>query len=360
MHNKPKVLFILKRRHDYNSEKHSKVNLSTGLYNSASFMNDMLNENDVESNIVVVVDNNQIDKVVTEHKPTHVIIEALWVVPSKFHVLTKLHPNVVWIIRLHSEVPFLANEGMAFDWIGDYLSFDNVVLGINAPRALSEIREYLFVKYFPYVHKDFINNRVVYLPNYYPQFYNDKEFDKEKEHIDISCFGAIRPLKNHMIQALAALKFAESIDKKLYFHINTGRVEQKGDSILNNLQSMFSHIHSKGHRLINHGWMPREQFLDVCRTIDIGMQVSFSETFNIVAADLVTQGVPIVGSNEIPWTTRLFSTNATDSDKIADKLYYTYKFPNLNLKIHKYLLKRYTNKTKNIWVNYIKNNKNEY
>jgi hypothetical protein len=46
MYLEPKVLFILKRRHDYNSEKHINVNLSTGLYNSASFMNDMLNENE--------------------------------------------------------------------------------------------------------------------------------------------------------------------------------------------------------------------------------------------------------------------------------------------------------------------------
>jgi hypothetical protein len=354
MYLEPKVLFILKRRHDYNSEKHININLSTGLYNSASFMNEMLNENGVESNIVVVVDNNDIDKHVTKHKPTHVIIEALWVVPTKFHVLTKLHPNVIWVIRLHSETPFLANEGMAFDWLGDYLTFDNVVIGVNAKRVLNELREFIGTKFYPYVHNEFIENRVVYLPNYYPQIYNTKEFNRDKDHIDVSCFGAIRPLKNHMVQALAALKFAESVDKKLYFHINTGRIEQKGDSILANLQSMFSHIHNKGHRLINHGWMPREEFLEVCKTIDIGMQVSFSETFNIVAADLVTQGVPIVGSNEIPWTTKLFSTNPTDSDKISDKLFFTYKFPKLNLKIHKYLLTKYTNKTIKVWLKFLK------
>jgi hypothetical protein len=99
--------------------------------------------------------------------------------------------------------------------------------------------------------------------------------------------------------------------------------------------------------------MPREEFLKVCKTIDIGMQVSFSETFNIVAADLVTQGVPIVGSNEIPWTTKLFSTGPTDSDKIADKLFFTYKFPTLNLKIHRYLLKKYTNKTVKTWLKFL-------
>lgn len=349
----PKILFILKRRHDYNSEKHQKLNLSTGLYNSASFMNDMLNENNIESKIVVVVDNNAIDKEVSEYKPTHVIIEALWVVPSKFLILNKLHPNVKWIIRLHSEIPFLANEGIAFDWIGDYINFPNVYIGVNAPRALDDIREFIKAKTYPNYHYSEIKNRIIYLPNYYPQEYHLKKFNKNKEHVDVACFGAIRPLKNHMIQAVAALKFAEKINKKLYFHINTGRIEQRGDTILHNLQSMFSHLYDNGHRLINHGWMPREEFIKTCAKMDIGMQVSFSETFNIVAADLVTQGVPIVGSDEIPWINKLFSTPATDSDIIANKLLWTYRFPWINNKSHQYLLDNYVNKTIEIWVNFL-------
>jgi hypothetical protein len=102
----PKILFLLKRRHDYNSEEHTNLNISTGLYNSAHFMHEMLIDEGLESNIAVVVDNNSIDKEVTKYKPTHVIIEALWVVPEKFYILSKLHPNVKWIIRLHSEIPF--------------------------------------------------------------------------------------------------------------------------------------------------------------------------------------------------------------------------------------------------------------
>ena len=110
-----KVLFILKRREDYNSEIHSNIGLSTGLYNSANFMNEMLQSCNIESNLEVAIDNNCIDRLVNKHKPTHVIIEALWVVPQKFAILCKLHPKVKWIIRLHSEMPFMAGEGMAMD-----------------------------------------------------------------------------------------------------------------------------------------------------------------------------------------------------------------------------------------------------
>jgi hypothetical protein len=114
---------------------------------------------------------------------------------NKISYIKKLHPNVIWIIRLHSETLILANEGIAFDWLGDYLTFDNVIIAVNAKRILNELREFIKSKFHPYVHIDFIENRVIYLPNYYPQTYTIKEFDREKDHVDISCFGAIRPLK---------------------------------------------------------------------------------------------------------------------------------------------------------------------
>ena len=39
-----KIQFILKRREDYNPFSHSKNGLSTGLYNSAFFMNEMMKD----------------------------------------------------------------------------------------------------------------------------------------------------------------------------------------------------------------------------------------------------------------------------------------------------------------------------
>ena len=347
-----KILFILKRRDDYHAEKHSHIGLSTGLYNSASFMNQMLVDNGFDSKLVVVIDNNCIDREVTKHKPTHVIIEALWVVPSKFSVLCRLHPKIKWIIRVHSEMPFLAGEGMALDWLGDYSNFRNIVIAANAPRALDEIRLYLKEKNG--WEDELLNRKVIYLPNFYPQDYQTKKFDKNKDHIDISCFGAVRPLKNHMLQALAAVKFANKIGKKLKFHINAGRIEMKGEPVLNNLKAFFTHLHGAGHELVNHQWTPREEFLDLCHTMDIGMQVSFSETFNIVGADHVSVGVPLVGSTEIPWMSKTTSANPVETNEMYRELLFAYRFPKLNVLINQHNLKRYTDKTRNIWTDYFK------
>ena len=346
-----KVLFILKRREDFNEGVHTSIGLQTGLYNSANFMNNMLNDHGIDSKLVVVIDNNDIDREVSKYRPDVVMIEALWVVPSKFAILAQLHPRVKWVIRIHSEMPFMAGEGIAMDWIGDYSLAKNVILACNAPRMLDEIQFYIKIK----------NNwtdqqvceKVIYLPNYYPNGYKSKQFNYNNDCIDIGCFGAVRPLKNHLVQAHAALQFAHKIGKKLRFHVNAGRIEMKGEPMINNLKGMFQQLASAGHELVNHLWSPREEFLTLCNSMDIGMQVSFSETFNIVAADLITQGVPVVGSDEIPWLATAWCADPTHTSTIVDKLYITYLNPLDNVVYNQLALTNYTNTIPPIWCDYL-------
>lgn len=338
-----RLLFLLKRREDYNAIVHSEIGLSTGLYNSAKFVTNMLwNELEINATLKICIDANCIDRMVTKYKPTHCVLEALWVTPTKLTELVNLHPSIKWIVRLHSEMPFMANEGIALDWIAEYAKHENVSIGINAPRMQREVDVYLSAIG--------LSNKTMYLPNYYTQSYKPAKKIPDSEFINVSCFGAVRPLKNHMVQAIAAVEFAEQIGRKLRFYINAGRVEMKGDPVLHNLQSMFLHLYDKGHRLIMQQWTPQDQFLQTCSKIDVGMQVSFSETFNIVGADLISQGVPVVGSREIPWLSRLLvHPEPTESDQITKALYDAYKHPRLNAWLNQRALTSYTNKTKKIW-----------
>lgn len=350
---KSKVLFLLKRRLDFDPDKHSIIGLSTGLYNSANFMNEMLNDGNINSNLEVCIDNNCIDKFITKHRPKFAIVEALWVVPPKFLLLSKLHPSVNWIIRIHSDMPFLACEGNSMDWIADYVRHPNIIIAPNSPRMFEELKFYL--GHLNNWSKEKINQKVVYLPNYYPQEIKRKIFQLHDEHINISCFGAVRPLKNHLLQAMAAIQFADSIGRKLKFHINSGRIEMKGEPVLNNLKGLFQNLIERGHELISHEWCPRIEFLNLCSKMDIGLQVSFNETFNIVAADHISQGVPIVGSKEIPWAEQMFCADPVDSRDIYTKLHLTYSVPRLNVQSNTDKLTKYTNDTAKIWKEYFSN-----
>lgn len=342
-----KVLFILKRKEGTNIKQ--PLGIQTGLYNSASYVNNMLNTLGIISNMVIVTDNNDIDREVTKYRPTHVIIEALWVVPTKFSVLCKIHPNVKWIVRLHSEMPFLANEGIAMDWIAEYSGFKNVTISANSYRLLDEIRMYIKIRNNYTIE---VEDKVIHLPNFYPQEYTQKDM-VDDEYINISCFGAIRPLKNHLIQAFAAVRFSKAINKKLRFHINSTRIEMKGEPILHNLKAMFIQLDME---LVMHEWMERDMFLEVCSDIDIGMQCSFSETFNIVAADMISRGIPVVGSSEIPWMVKDFCCDPVNSDDIYDALIKTHTSPNENVLRNQESLTNYTNNTLSIWSKYFKNN----
>ena len=88
--------------------------------------------------------------------------------------------------------------------------------------------------------------------------------------------------------------------------------------------------------------------------MDIGTQFSMSETFNIVIADVVSQGVPIVASDEVPWMNHLFCGNPVDSEDIYKALILAYKFPKFNVWSNQRFLTGYTEKTKNAWEQILK------
>jgi hypothetical protein len=79
-------------------------------------------------------------------------------------------------------------------------------------------------------------------------------------------------------------------------------VEGNGEQALKNLRSLFP---IRGHQLVEHPWLNHGEFLELVSTMDLGMQVSLTESFNIVAADFVARGVPIVVSTDIAWMPKM-------------------------------------------------------
>jgi glycosyltransferase involved in cell wall biosynthesis len=332
-----KILFILKKRSVYSDGE--QTNFDSGLYNSARLVSEMLVDNRVESTLVQVVDNNEIDKYCTQYRPDVVIIEAIWVVPSKFEILKKLHPKITWIIRLHSELPFLANEGIAMSWLREYVKYDKVYIGSNSKYLIDALDPLLRTK-------------IIYLPNYYKvnnNIYVNQYKDPKK--LNVGIFGAIRPMKNTLTQAVAAINYADKHNKILFLHINSGRVEQNGDNVLKNLRALFNET---PHELVEHGWLSRDDFSKLIAKMDICLQVSLTETYNIVAADVINQNVPVVTSNEIPFVSYF---SKVSSNKNVDKMIKTIKFnlvfSRLLAKINKFLLRRNSLKAKKVWLKFV-------
>ena len=304
MSSEPKLLFITKERYNYGSPTRA-----YGLYNSCLFVSKALEKIRIKSKVIQVVDNNGIDAEVSEYKPSICFIEALWVNPSKFEVLSQLHPNIEWVVRLHSMIPFLSNEGMAFEWINGYINLRKRGIKISLSCNNKKLYDYLKPIY----------KYVSFTPNIYvgddtepTRFFNYTE----NNTINIGCFGALRPLKNTTQQAMLATKFANDLNKKLKFHINVSEHEQNtAGPILKNLREIFKQTN---HTLVEHPWYEHADFLQLVRSMDFGMQMSFSETFNITSADFVHCGIPVVVSNEIDFVHDSLRSDVHDDRRILN------------------------------------------
>lgn len=308
----PRLLFILKQKQgeglwvDKSSRK-------PGLHNSINSLVYGLRSAGIDATLVDVADRNGIDAVVREHKPDVVVIEAYWVTPGKFQLLKLIHPNVHWIVRNHSEIPFLAEEASAGMWNCEYLKMGVEVSSVST-RTVNDLMNLQ-------MNLNVDSSLVSYLPNVY---WGDggipnpvKEMPTDEIHI--GCFGALRPMKNHFQQAMAAIGYAASTGRKLFFHINGTRVESHGASPLKNLRGTFARLYNA--ELVEHPWMEKDQFYKLLQErIDVLLQCSLTESFNIVAADAVLCGVPVISSGEVRWLSDVFHCDPTDSTSIVNHL----------------------------------------
>lgn len=332
-----RVLFILKKNETYGFKTTTKK--SSGLWNSTRFVVDALNAKKITAKLVEVQDNNSIDKEVVAYRPDIVIIEALWVVPSKFSVLRKLHPKIKWFVHLHSNIPFLAMEGIAMEWIIKYAAEDVTTIA-NSEECFDALSILLR------------DEDLLFLPN----IFGEKPMNKirsRNDTLNVGCFGAIRPMKNHLIQAIASIKCAKDRKQKLSFHVNASRVETGGDPVLKNLRALFDATPRA--ELIEHPWMEQGEFLYLLnKQIDIGIQVSLTETFNVVTANYVAAGLPVVVSKEIKWVDDSCVAADDDAMEIARKMHRSLENKRL-ISTNQIALKKYSKKSEAMWLKFVKN-----
>jgi hypothetical protein len=292
----PLYLFIIKKFYDYNGANQ----ISNGLRKSAMFVVDMLLSEGYRAKLVEAIDGNSIDALVAQYKPARVVIEAIWVTPEKMAELQKLWPKVKWTVRIHSEIPFLANEGMAISWIAWYKA-QGIDVAFNSQQTRDDFAHFWSVSY---------------LPNYYP-LRKPRAARPPSGVLNVGCFGAIRPLKNQLIQAFGAAEYARSVSKRLVFHMNGSRIEQSGS---NNLKNISAFLTAAGCTLELHPWLEHDDFLELIAEMDICLQVSLSESFNLVSADAVSMGVPLVGSEAISWLPRRSQADVDSAASIVSAM----------------------------------------
>lgn len=328
-----KILFLVKTTQEYGDV--CQVSKS-GLRNSAKFVVDEINKFEgIDAYLEFCKDGNEIDKYLYKHRPDLCIIEAVWVEPKKLNELIGLYPTIKFITRVHSKIPFLAMEGNALAWLKEYEKVS--IISFNHEQTSCDLN------------KIGLNN--IYLPNIYPyiEFLGCEKHNKQYLY-KVGCFGSIRPFKNQLNQAVSAILFAENRKSIVHFYINSTRVEQHGNSVLKSIRYLFENTR---HKLIECDWLNHDDFLELIGSMDVNMQVSFTETFNIVTADSISQHIPIVVSPEIEWLS-CCKANPNNADDIARVLAHAidYKHELVEDNIHD--LTKYNHSAIMSWFRYLK------
>jgi hypothetical protein len=252
---------------------------------------------------------------------THVEIAAPWLPTRDLQkILFKFH-EVQFAVNCHSNVGFLQADPNGVALLREYIDLELGMLNFNIAGNSGKFIHWLREAY---------QAPCTYLPNMY---YLDYTLRPNKPSYNggtlrIGAFGATRAQKNLMSAAGAALALHETLKCETEFWVSGGRLEGSGKVILNAVKAMTANI--PGFTLKELGWATWPQFRDYVRKMHLLIQGSYTESFNMVTADGVAEGVPSVVSDAIDWAPeywKAYSDNVPDMARVGRQLIFDPRAP---------------------------------
>jgi glycosyltransferase involved in cell wall biosynthesis len=277
-----------------------------------------LNARNIETHVFPVRHNIDIVKAIKDyalenkHPLTHVVISAPWLSTRDMKAIVEHFPLIQFVVVSHSNVGFLQADPSGIRLLRDYIELshklDNLSVGGNSAR----FTEWLTQAYGEYT---------VLLPNMYPVHSHviDRVFRDLKQAVrdvvKIGSFGAIRPLKNQLTACAAAISISKYLKRPVEFHLSAGREEGGGNVVLSAIEQMSQNV--PNFKLVLDGWCGWTDFLKTVADMDLLIHPSYTESFNMVTADAIAQGIPVVGSEAIHWLPSSWKADSDDALALA-------------------------------------------
>jgi glycosyltransferase involved in cell wall biosynthesis len=259
------------------------------------------------------LDNDRETQAVHRHVPiSHVVISAPWIPTLDIQKLIAVNFDIEFAVNSHSNIGFLQADPNALRLLREdsqlEQQFSNFhVAGISARFVEWWERTYQTIMYW--------------LPNLYPIDpckIPHKMWSGSAGVLRIGCFGAIRPYKNVLTAAAAALEIAVRLRvDDLEFSVSGGREEGGTGTILAAIREMYSGV-PRAHLVVNN-WQSWPEFLRTVGAQDLLLQVSYSEGFNMVTADGVAMGVATVVSDAITWAPPQWIALSDSASDVANR-----------------------------------------
>jgi hypothetical protein len=238
---------------------------------------------------------------------SHVVVSAPWIPTVEWQRITGDFPNIRFAVNCHSNVGFLQADTNGVKLVREAMEIERATWNFHV--AGNSVKFCRWVRDAYQVPCTYLPN-VYYLENGAPPvrpLYNGGT-------LRIGAFGATRPLKNFMSAAAAAVEIATRLHTDLELSVSSGRTEG-GNGILDAVRAMVNGLpHVK---LVEAGWQSWPKFRLTVRHMHLLLQPSYTESFNMVTADGIAEGVPSVVSDAIDWAPEHWKACGDDVFDIA-------------------------------------------
>ena len=329
---------------DFNRPESNKAYGGAGLKVNALHTSKVLNEHGIDAKTQGIWTGWEIQSYLRDNiKTTHVVIEAPWLGLDGLIPLLNEFPRTQFIVRCHSQIGFLQVEPGAIQLIRQYTeverSHPNFTLASNNPRFANFINK--------------IYGRCNILPNLYHIGKPDLTPITSPTMFCVGSFGAVRIMKNHTTAAAAALIASRTLHRPLSFIINKNREEgPQAEHVLKSLKHMFHNVPNA--QLITMPWLEWQDFRKLIHQMDICLQLSSSETFNIVTADAIAEQVPSVVGPAINWVPDAWQIrNVDDPQEAANKIVYILQHRHTQIAHGLRNLESYCENSLHCWKNFL-------
>jgi hypothetical protein len=239
---------------------------------------------------------------------SHVVVSAPWIPTADWLRILRAHSDVCFAVNCHSNVGFLQADANGVKLIREAMEIERGAWNFRVAGNSRKFCRWLCDTY---------RTPCQYLPNLYYLDGNPPPHHPlfSSGALRIGAFGATRPLKNFMSAAGAAIEVAAQLHTQLELWVSAGRTEGGGGSILEAVRSMIGGLPNV--RLVESGWQSWPNFRITVRHMHLLLQPSYTESFNMVTADGVAEGVPSVVSEAIEWAPDHWKAPVDDVQQIA-------------------------------------------
>jgi len=239
---------------------------------------------------------------------THVVVSAPWISTQDLAQMCAEFPDTRFAVNCHSNLGFLQADPNALRLVREGLELSRATWNFRIAANCERLARWVEAAYA---------TSCLCLPNMY---HLDQPYTPREPYscgtLRIGAFGATRALKNLLTAAGAALEIANRRAADLEFWISSGRNEGAGPVLDAVRQMMNGLAHVK---LVENGWQTWPQFRQTVRHMHLLLQPSYTESFNVVTADGVAEGVPSVVSHAIDWAPPSWKAEVDDAEDIARK-----------------------------------------